>query len=530
MKVQVLSALFILMVTAAPKEKGTHERIVPATVPLSNSEVLLACTKGTDLEVSLEFALAYCDKAVGEDRLARPSGKGKGKNGKGKGKGKGKGGKGKGKGGNGKGKSGKGGKQCPKLTDILEKLRAKAKKDTCVFNMLGWVDKEGEVIEDAMEIAIKNLPSEIALDMSPNSIQICAVNKAKEWAQKPKRQRCDSTYNSNEKKRLQKYETNVAGMKCIKTAMSTSCRSFLDTPPILGGPDPVILPQPLEGSTEVEESSNEEESSQEEESSEAGGSHESGETPVQIPSSHEGGNSHSGEDTDSHEGEYSHHGGYSSEESSYQGGGYPHSGGYSSEEDSSHENGAAYGGHGGHFGYGDHGGSGGYIDNGAANSVIQPLPPIGPFPVGPFPVGPFPPVPFPLPPGPNIGGPRPGPGNFQQVIIEQPHHPPTFYPQPPPGQVLPERWPSNLVAALVPADWVSQQLGEDDDDEYEYQYSYEDYNSEEYEYEDYYGEAEDYVDYENDEEENEEEQEAEEPVAAVTVPLPLAEEEDATFA
>ena len=55
--------------------------------------------------------------------------------------------------------------------------------------MLGWVDKEGEVIKDAMEIAIKNLPSEVALDMSPNSIQICAVNKAKEWAQRPKRQR-----------------------------------------------------------------------------------------------------------------------------------------------------------------------------------------------------------------------------------------------------------------------------------------------------------------------------------------------------
>merc|ERR1712179_295027 len=104
-------------------------------------------------------------------------GKGKG------GKGKGKGGKGKGKGGKGKAGKGKGGKKCAPVTDVLENLKSKAKKDRCVFRSIGWVDNDGDIIEDAMKIVVTSLPAEVALEMSVNNIKICALNKAKEWAQ-----------------------------------------------------------------------------------------------------------------------------------------------------------------------------------------------------------------------------------------------------------------------------------------------------------------------------------------------------------
>merc|ERR1740137_52488 len=103
MKVPLLLALFILSVFSAPKGKASLEKIPTKRqiAPiLSNSEVSLACTKGTPLGDQLENALNYCDKV---DEMSRQIGK----NGKGKG-GKGKSGKGKGKSGKGKSTSGKG--------------------------------------------------------------------------------------------------------------------------------------------------------------------------------------------------------------------------------------------------------------------------------------------------------------------------------------------------------------------------------------------------------------------------------------
>ena len=62
-------------------------------------------------------------------------------------------------------------------------------EDTCVFHSLGWVDEDGKVINDVMENAIKSLPAEVTSQMSQLSIETCANDKAKEWSQRPKRQR-----------------------------------------------------------------------------------------------------------------------------------------------------------------------------------------------------------------------------------------------------------------------------------------------------------------------------------------------------
>merc|ERR1712168_198121 len=105
---------------------------------------------------------------------------------------------------------------CPTVDDAIENLESKAKKDRCVFRSIGWGDNDGDIIEDALKIAVTSLPAEVALDMSVNNIKICALDKAKEWAQTPKRQRCDTTYNTNERKILHNDEARVAGMKCIK--------------------------------------------------------------------------------------------------------------------------------------------------------------------------------------------------------------------------------------------------------------------------------------------------------------------------
>ena len=104
---------------------------------------------------------------------------------------------------------------------------------------------------------------------------------------------------------------------------------------------------------------------------------------------------------------------------------------------------------------------------------------------------------FPFP-APGMRPPRPphaAPENVQQVFVEMPEMMPEF---PNIGQIFPEKWPENLVAAFVPADWLAEhvELNQDDDDEEEEDYEYED--EEDYEYED---EEEDYEYYTEQEDE-----------------------------
>merc|ERR1719470_605983 len=168
MKLLILWGLLVLSVYAAPKGKGSGEASTTQEIlPLSNVEVVLACTKGSTLGEQYAKAFNDCDKQLGQ--LSRQAGNGKGK-----------GGKGNGKSGKGKAGKGKGGRKCPSSDDVMSKLRAKAEKDTCVFHSLGWVDGDGKVIKDVMEKAIKLLPAEVASQMSQNSIETCANDKAKE--------------------------------------------------------------------------------------------------------------------------------------------------------------------------------------------------------------------------------------------------------------------------------------------------------------------------------------------------------------
>merc|ERR1719474_1118504 len=275
----------------------------------------------------------------------------------------------------------------------------------CIFNNLGWVDTNGSVAEEVIVNAVKSLPESVAVGMTVSALKSCARQKKAEWAERPKRQRCDSTYAIADKGRLDAKELQVATMKCMKIVMANACRAFVSTPTAVAVPIPLPLPAtnpevipisiphpgthpeniPIPISVNPElisgQSSEEGLSSNESSSSEEG------------LSSEEGGHSHGG--WDSYEG----------------GGGGPLVGPGGT----------------GSSGFGSSGGS----------TVYEPFPIL--------------PAPYPLYPG--------KPENFQQVIVESPsfpapYYPPPspYYPPPPPSFSSQGLWPQNLIAAFLPAD------------------------------------------------------------------------------
>merc|ERR1711970_1048047 len=173
MRVLLLLGFFLISVFSQPLPEETGGKcrqnrkiLMKENIPTTHEEILLSCTDCTPLRENIEKAFNECNgDALDFASLSRQA-NGKGKGGKGKG-GKGNGGKGKGKGGKGgKGKGGKGkgkgGRACPSVDDVMEKLRSKSQKDSCVFKSLGWIDEGGKPITEVIKTEISVLPAEVA--------------------------------------------------------------------------------------------------------------------------------------------------------------------------------------------------------------------------------------------------------------------------------------------------------------------------------------------------------------------------------
>merc|ERR1739844_772902 len=221
---QALSEAQPIPISIGGKCPQNRQLLLQENKPITHEEILLTCTECTPLRENLEKAFNECNgDALDFGSLSRQA-NGKGKSGKGKsGKGKGQGGKGKGKGGKGKGGKGKGGKPCPSVDEVMENLRSKSKKDSCVFKSLGWIDESGKPITEVITTEISILPDEVASQLSKDDVETCAIRKAREWSLRPKRRRCDATYTQADRSALLEYELTVAGMKCMKTMMRSSC-------------------------------------------------------------------------------------------------------------------------------------------------------------------------------------------------------------------------------------------------------------------------------------------------------------------
>merc|ERR1711970_440041 len=223
MRVLLLLGFFLISVFSQPLPEETGGKcrqnrkiLKEENIPTTHEEILLSCTDCTPLRENIEKAFNECNgDALDFASLSRQA------NGKGKG--------GKGKSGKGKGK-GKGGRACPSVDDVMEKLRSKSQKDSCVFKSLGWIDEGGKPITEVIETEISVLPAEVASQLSKDDVETCALEKAREWSHRPKRLRCDAIYSQDDRAALHEYELTVAGMKCMKTMMRTSCNDFVNKP------------------------------------------------------------------------------------------------------------------------------------------------------------------------------------------------------------------------------------------------------------------------------------------------------------
>merc|ERR1712128_400375 len=212
--------LFCLVLAASAdssEEKGRNE---DGGLHFDAKEVAMACTAGTPIGAKLANAFATCLGASGTDdveiategttlptttgsivinRRRKPC---RGRKCRGKGK-----------------------KRCPSVEDIKEKIGAEMEDDLCILNQLGWIDSEGEAVEEVMTADLMTLPTDVSANLSEDKIGSCADEMVSKMSKKHRR--CAKMYSADDMAQLSELGLKVASYKCFQKQFAKSCQAYV---------------------------------------------------------------------------------------------------------------------------------------------------------------------------------------------------------------------------------------------------------------------------------------------------------------
>merc|ERR1719186_2579718 len=120
---------------------------------------------------------------------------------------------------------GKGKKRCPGVEDIKEKIGAEMEDDLCILNQLGWIDSEGEAVEEVMTADLMTLPTDVSAKLSEDKIGSCADKMVSKMSKKHRR--CAKMYSADDVAQLSELGLKVASYKCFQKQFAKSCQAFV---------------------------------------------------------------------------------------------------------------------------------------------------------------------------------------------------------------------------------------------------------------------------------------------------------------
>merc|ERR1711936_850227 len=203
--------LVCLVFTVAAKSSQEEDTKLEGGLYFDQNEVNMACTAGTPLGVKIAQASAACMEASTEEEfevvteiVANRRRKCRGRRCKGKGK-----------------------KKCPSVGDVKEKMETEMEGDLCILSQLGWIDADGQAIEDVMTADLMTLPRDVSAKLSEDKVVKCANKMVTKMAKKHKR--CAKMYSSDEFVRQEIYQFYME--KMTQSGQDTTTATSVDTTP-----------------------------------------------------------------------------------------------------------------------------------------------------------------------------------------------------------------------------------------------------------------------------------------------------------
>merc|ERR1719244_856877 len=200
--------LLCLVVTASAKSSQEEDTKLEGGLYFDENEVNMACTAGTPLGVKIAQASAVCMETSTEEdfevvtEITNRRRKCRGRRCKGKGK-----------------------KKCPSVGDVKEKMETEMEGDLCILSQLGWIDADGQAIEDVMAADLMTLPRDVSAKLSEDKVAECADKMVTKMAKKHKR--CAKMYSSDDMDQLRELGLKVASYKCFEKQFAKSCEEFV---------------------------------------------------------------------------------------------------------------------------------------------------------------------------------------------------------------------------------------------------------------------------------------------------------------
>merc|ERR1711970_1086427 len=201
--------LLCLVFTVPAKSSQEEDTKLEGGLYFDENEVNMACTAGTPLGVKIAQASAACMEASTEEEfevvteiVANRRRKCRGRRCKGNGK-----------------------KKCPSVDDIKEKIETEMEGDLCILSQLGWIDADGQAIEDVMTADLMTLPGDVSAKLSEDKVAECADKMVTKMEKKHKR--CAKMYSSDDTDQLRELGLKVASYKCFEKQFAKSCQEFV---------------------------------------------------------------------------------------------------------------------------------------------------------------------------------------------------------------------------------------------------------------------------------------------------------------
>merc|ERR1719369_990914 len=200
--------ILLCLVFTAPAKSSQEDTKLEGGLYFDENEVNMACTAGTPLGVKIAQASAACLEASTEEEfevvteITNRRRKCRGRRCKGKGK-----------------------KKCPSVDDIKEKMETEMEGDLCILSQLGWIDADGQAIEDVMTDDLMTLPRDVSAKLSEDKVAECADKIVTKMAKKHKR--CAKMYSSGDMDQLRELGLKVASYKCFEKQFARSCQEFV---------------------------------------------------------------------------------------------------------------------------------------------------------------------------------------------------------------------------------------------------------------------------------------------------------------
>ena len=127
--------------------------------------------------------------------------------------------------GGGRGKGGKRGPRCPSFDKIMSKVQEKFADEACVLKQLGWIDEEGNELQDAIEADIATLNEGVQAGISEEGVEECVAEIMEEMD--GKYAKCADKYTEEEKATLEEVGVKIASFKCFMGMFKESCGNFI---------------------------------------------------------------------------------------------------------------------------------------------------------------------------------------------------------------------------------------------------------------------------------------------------------------